>query len=78
MTKKTWAVGLKFKAMMLDTLEVQVLDILANCQRPKPKTLELQITKSRSYVHALGPEVGTIYVLGALGKGIAFAGAGVA
>ena len=30
-------------------------------------TLGLQIPQSRSYVHTLGPKVGTIYVLGALG-----------
>ena len=34
---------------------------------PQPPTLGLQIAPSRSYLHTLGPKVGIIYVLGALG-----------
>ena len=34
-------------------------------------TLRLQIAQSRSYLHTLGPKVGTIYILGALGLGLA-------
>ena len=32
-----------------------------------PYTLGLQIVQSRSYLYTLGPKVGIIYILGALG-----------
>ena len=45
-------------------------EILRICVWRLPKSLGLQIAKSRSYFHTLGPKVGIIYILGALGNGM--------